>query len=360
MCDKWEQYLDVYDREIGPMIGLGQPLRLLEIGVQNGGSLQIWSELLPAGSEVVGIDVDPACAKLRFPEHVTVLIGDGADPGFLAAALGDGAFDVVIDDGSHRSPDIIASFEWLFPRLRPSGKYIIEDLHAAYWPEFGGGFRAPDSAIEYLKRFVDAPHIGHLRDPDSALAADLAPLGRWISRIAFSDSIAVVEKLAAEKSAPFQRMLSGALIEDSNPAWRAELQLPLAPLQLVNESVHRALMLDVEGKTRDLRLEIAELHRHLKEAQEYYAKAAAELEGRSRQLAMMTTQLSATEQQLQRSNGRVTALERRVARLRGGLDDLRRRLDAKRQKLRRLRRSWSWRLTKPFRRIAGAFVRRKA
>jgi hypothetical protein len=66
---------------------------------------------------------------------------------------------VIIDDASHRSDDIIAAFRSTFPRVTPSGLYIIEDLHAAYRHPLGGGFRAPGSAIEWLKGLIDALHV---------------------------------------------------------------------------------------------------------------------------------------------------------------------------------------------------------
>ena len=62
--DKWEHYLPIYEVVFSRSTALGQPIRLLEIGVQNGGSLQVWSKYLPEGSTIVGIDIDPACVRL--------------------------------------------------------------------------------------------------------------------------------------------------------------------------------------------------------------------------------------------------------------------------------------------------------
>jgi hypothetical protein len=41
--------------------------------------------------------------------------------------FGDEPVDLVIDDASHRFGPTLASFETIFPRLRPGGAYIIED-----------------------------------------------------------------------------------------------------------------------------------------------------------------------------------------------------------------------------------------
>jgi len=45
VSDKWSLYLDEYDRLLTPY--RDKPIRLLEIGIQNGGSLEIWDEFSP-------------------------------------------------------------------------------------------------------------------------------------------------------------------------------------------------------------------------------------------------------------------------------------------------------------------------
>ena len=54
VVDKWEQYLSIYASEFGRFLSQAQPVRLLEIGVQNGGSLDLWAKYLPTDSEIVG------------------------------------------------------------------------------------------------------------------------------------------------------------------------------------------------------------------------------------------------------------------------------------------------------------------
>jgi hypothetical protein len=46
--------------------------------------------------------------------------------------------DVVIDDGSHRGADVIASFTYLFDRMRAGGMYAIEDLDCSFQSGYGG------------------------------------------------------------------------------------------------------------------------------------------------------------------------------------------------------------------------------
>jgi SAM-dependent methyltransferase len=210
VSDKWEHYLAIYDREVGSFRDASAPVRLLEIGVQNGGSLEVWSKFLPPGSSVVGIDIDQRCGELTFSGDITVLIGDAADSATLDRLVGTQVFDVIVDDGSHVSRDIIATLQACFPRLRPGGIFLIEDLHASYWASHGGGFRAEGAAIEWLKGLVDALHTDYLEAsvPGDARAS-LAALNSEIARIAFYDSVAVIEKLPAAKTTPYRRVLSG-------------------------------------------------------------------------------------------------------------------------------------------------------
>ena len=130
--DKWdeshaflgESYLDVYERYLAPL--RERPVQLLELGVKRGGSLRMWKEYFPAGW-IYGVDVDPRCAA-HAEDRIEVLIASQDDAASLGAlARRAGAFDVIIDDASHINVLTVASFEILFPFLRPGGFYVIED-----------------------------------------------------------------------------------------------------------------------------------------------------------------------------------------------------------------------------------------
>ena len=213
LSNKWEQYIPIYESELGPHLERGAPLALLEIGVQNGGSLEIWHKLLPPQSRVVGLDLNERCHELKLSEGIELYIGDATHEAFIDSALGETCFDIVIDDGSHRSKDVIASFTILFRRLKPGGIYIVEDLHTSYWPAYGGGFRAEGSSIEWAKNFVDAINVDHIEStselPDDELAR-LHAFNTEIARIAFYDSLFVLQKHLSAKQRPFARLLTGA------------------------------------------------------------------------------------------------------------------------------------------------------
>jgi len=105
-----EVVLHAFDRDIP-----SKPIRLLDVGVENGGSLEVWQECLPEGSEIVGIDIEPRCAELGLP----VLTGDVMDATWLREALRGQRFDVVVDSTGTMSP-------WTWPFLNTGGVMIYE------------------------------------------------------------------------------------------------------------------------------------------------------------------------------------------------------------------------------------------
>lgn len=155
VSDKWSIYLDTYESIFAPYREL--PIRMLEIGIQNGGSLEIWSKYFRNAVVFVGCDINPACGGLRFDDpRVNVVVGDAnsSDAESAITSLSP-EFDVIVDDGSHTSRDIVSSFAHYFGKLRDGGMYIAEDLHCSYWREFGGGLFDPGSSINFFKRLVD-------------------------------------------------------------------------------------------------------------------------------------------------------------------------------------------------------------
>jgi hypothetical protein len=213
LTDKWEHYLSIYEVELAPYVCEGTPINLLEIGVQNGGSLELWSDYLPPGSQIVGIDIDSRVGELSFANpNISVIVHDVTDTEGLRTILGNSTFDIIIDDGSHISSDVIRTFEYFFDYLAPCGKFIIEDLHASYYRSHGGGFREPGSAIEWLKSVVDALNADYI-EPSADMPDQerfrLKRLNTLISRVTFYDSVAIIEKLRVEKTRPYRRILGG-------------------------------------------------------------------------------------------------------------------------------------------------------
>jgi hypothetical protein len=193
---KWEHYFPVYERHFGPW--RGRTLTFLEVGVAHGGSLAMWRRFFGPLATVVGVDIDPKC-RAHEENGVFVRIGDQSDPKFLGSIVEEfGVPDVVLDDGSHQMTHIHATFDALYPRMGKNSVYMVEDLHTAYWPDFGGGLKEPGSFIERAKSLVDQLNADHAR---GALAPDA--FTRETLSIAFYDSMVVFEKgRVPRKTAP--------------------------------------------------------------------------------------------------------------------------------------------------------------
>ena len=127
LSDKWNFYLVEYERLIAPYVD--RPVRLLEIGVQNGGSIEIWSKVFENSEKIVGCDIDPKCGLLTFEDpQISIVVGDVSISStrdlIRAQSL---FFDIIIDDGSHKSSDIVKVFANYFGIVSSEGVFIAED-----------------------------------------------------------------------------------------------------------------------------------------------------------------------------------------------------------------------------------------
>lgn len=161
VSDKWSSYLTEYDRLFSPY--REQNISILEIGVQNGGSLEIWSQYFPNANIFVGCDINPNCGNLSFKDaRIKVVVGDATKVDVMAKILAHSAqFDLIIEDGSHISSDIVKAFALYFPALKNGGLFVAEDLHCSYWQEFEGGIYQPYSALSFFKHLIDMINHEH-------------------------------------------------------------------------------------------------------------------------------------------------------------------------------------------------------
>jgi hypothetical protein len=157
--DKWKHYFPAYEAHFGRYVN--RPLTFLEIGGGDGGSSQMWQRYFGPHAQIVSIDINPRCSAFE-EDQIAVRIGSQSDLTFLAKVIGEfGTPDIVLDDGSHIMSDVVTTFGFLFPRTAPGGVYMVEDLHTAYWPVYGGGLRRPGTFIELCKTLIDELNADH-------------------------------------------------------------------------------------------------------------------------------------------------------------------------------------------------------
>jgi O-antigen biosynthesis protein len=296
-----------------------KPITLLEIGVQNGGSLEIWDKYFSRANTIVGCDIDPACQMLRFTSaNIHIVTGDASSRECARQiALIAPDFDIIIDDGSHNANDVIASFARYFRRLKRGGVYVIEDLHCSYWTEYQGGLANPYSAASFAKILTDIINHEHwgvakkrcelltkyalqydIEFDEDALAA--------VHSITFLNSLCIIRKAATESTLG-PRSVNGRHADVTDIPLQLAGQTLLSPDQGAEPWTKLAFLTEKrlidEAASRDVRITA------LREALAERDAALAEQEGRINTLEAKVSALYAS------TSWRVTAPARAARRM---------------------------------------------
>ena len=104
----------------------GSIKKVLELGVLKGGSLRMWRDFFP-DAQIYGMDI--SAKTLIQEDRIKTYLGDSTkefDLLTLLDKIGDD-IDLLIDDGSHRRADQIATCKLLRPMLK-NAIYIIDDV----------------------------------------------------------------------------------------------------------------------------------------------------------------------------------------------------------------------------------------
>ncbi|KAI9027080.1 S-adenosyl-L-methionine-dependent methyltransferase [Hyaloraphidium curvatum] len=211
---KWLHYFDAYHRHFR-RFRLQPRVVLLEIGVQSGGSIDMWRDYFgPDRLDYYGVDFNPESTQFSAP-GVTIFTGDQANRtlwrrGILPRLPPP---DIVIDDGGHRMVQQRVTLEETFPVLKEGGMYLCEDLHTSYWPAYGGGYRTRGTMVERLKGLVDSLSAWHSQD-NSTFAPDA--FTRSVRAMYFYDSMAFLYK---RRTGPPEAPRFGTEWMDYGPAW---------------------------------------------------------------------------------------------------------------------------------------------
>jgi glycosyltransferase involved in cell wall biosynthesis len=240
VSDKWSLYLTEYDRLFSDY--RDKPIRLLEIGVQNGGSLEIWSKYFSNASALIGCDINPDCARLSFDDpRIGVIVGDANAPEVCEQVFQcSPQFDIIINNGSHLSSDIIKSFALYFPRVVEGGVFTAEGTNCSYWGQFEGGLFDPYSSISFFKRLADVishEHWGISKARADILRGIFTKYGCKIDEevltrihsVEFINSMCVVRKAPAADNGLGHRVIAGS----TEPVVPGHLGLHGSPYQLM-------------------------------------------------------------------------------------------------------------------------------
>ena len=153
--DHWKEYATKYDFHLQqlfdkmPKTGL---FRMLEIGVQSGGSVEVWKSFFSQRPfYYVGMDIDERCKRSEdVSQNIFIEIGSQLSvQDLLQICKKHGPFDIIVDDGGHTSTMMNTSLCTLFPSdlcMAPNSLYVIEDMHTMM---FKG----------YSKHLMDIPNM---------------------------------------------------------------------------------------------------------------------------------------------------------------------------------------------------------
>ena len=128
----------IYDRYFSGLSD--RAITLLELGVYTGESLKVWASYFRQGT-IIGVDIEKSAADFSSYPNIVFERGDQANQDRLREILRIHAahgLDIIVDDASHIGLNSLASYEILFPHLKPGGLYIIEDWGTGYfddWPD---------------------------------------------------------------------------------------------------------------------------------------------------------------------------------------------------------------------------------
>jgi 23S rRNA U2552 (ribose-2'-O)-methylase RlmE/FtsJ len=199
LINKFNHYFDAYERHFSKF--RGKKVTIVEIGVFQGGSLQMWRDYFGPDATIWGIDIDPNCKTLE-EKDTHILIGSQEDPEFLNSIVAKiGPIDLLIDDGGHTQNQQIVTLDVLFNHIKEDGVFLCEDVHTSYMNVYGGGNLRQGTFIEYSKLLIDKINAHH--SEEASLVVD--EFTRTANSIHFYDSIVVIEK--AKMIPPSSKMM---------------------------------------------------------------------------------------------------------------------------------------------------------
>lgn len=179
--DKWghHYYCDIYQQYFDRL--RDKPIVLLEMGFggyefpdKGGGSMKMWAEYFTnPKSELFVTDIYDKNVS-GFDNRIDFFKISKENYEFLQSVK----YDIIIDDASHNSNDIITAFKDLFRTVKPGGIYVIEDTQTSYWEveQYSGcaDLRGEpnSSTMNYFKSLVDCVNLEYL--PDKSLVPEFA------------------------------------------------------------------------------------------------------------------------------------------------------------------------------------------
>lgn len=121
---KFHSYIEnVYSNLFSPL--KESVKNVLEIGILNGGSLELWRDYFN-NATIIGVDIDDPWKELC-NERIIQIMADAYSHSFLNF-LPDDYFDIIIDDGPHTPESQIFFVKNYANKVKKGGLMICEDI----------------------------------------------------------------------------------------------------------------------------------------------------------------------------------------------------------------------------------------
>ena len=151
LSSKWVKYFDVYEENFSKF--KGKNITFIEIGVSNGGSLEIWKKYFGPNSRIIGIDINPECKRFE-KDNVEIFIGNQSDQKFWRNFFDKvGMVDLILDDGGHTNLDQIISTVECVKNINDWCMLVVEDTHTSYNKKYNSSKKY--NFINFSKKIID-------------------------------------------------------------------------------------------------------------------------------------------------------------------------------------------------------------
>ena len=150
---KWEKYFSIYENILSKY--KDKNITFVEIGIFNGGSLQLWKNFFGPKAKIIGIDINKECKKFEDKDkNIEVFIGNQSDVNFWEEFFNKVEnVDIVLDDGGHTNLDQIVTTSMVVEKINDGGMLIVEDTHTSYLKEYNSS--SSRSFINFTKNLID-------------------------------------------------------------------------------------------------------------------------------------------------------------------------------------------------------------
>jgi hypothetical protein len=114
----------------------------------------MWRDYFP-NATVYGFDSDLSQMEGELGERIVTLQGDQSKREDLDSVGERWSYDLIVDDGGHTMEQQQVTLAALFPKLKPGGYYILEDLHTSFLPDFGIDPDGKNATVNVIEQCAD-------------------------------------------------------------------------------------------------------------------------------------------------------------------------------------------------------------